>query len=191
MGETVEIALERLTSEAFAPFGQVIHPPAGAPDFAGPHIASWRMDFSADGAIELMVTRYRHLPFALTLMERHFTVTQGFVALGGASSVMVVAGPTAIDGRSPTPEPDSLRAFYVDGSSGVMLWRGAWHALTRFPARPPGAAFALITARETQRELEREKRDGTPPKLTQVADFEKSRGIDFRVVDPRGLLDGG
>jgi len=190
MPEIVEISLEPLTREAFAPFGQVIREFPGAPDFEGPHIASWRLDFLADGAVELMVTRYRHQPFAFTLMERHFSVTQGFVALGGAASVMVVAGPTAIDDRALTPTPDTLRAFHVDGSSGVMLWKGTWHALTRFPARPPGAAFALLTARETQRELERERRDGTAPKLTQVADFETARGIGFRVVDPRGLLGG-
>ena len=29
-----------------------------------------------------------------------------------------------------------------------MLWRGTWHALTRFPATPGGAGFAFLTDRQ-------------------------------------------
>ncbi len=92
--------------------------------FESPHIASWRMGFAVDGDIELMFAHYVHRDIRWTLMERHFNVTQSFMALGGVSSVMVVADPTGDDATSPLPRPETVRAFHVDGSQGVMLWKG-------------------------------------------------------------------
>jgi hypothetical protein len=69
-----------------------------------------------------------------------------------------------------------------------MLWRGTWHALDRFPACPPHADFAFITGADTQRELERQLRDDTQPKLTQVIDTRVCLHAAFRVVDPLGLV---
>jgi hypothetical protein len=57
-----------------------------------------------------------------------------------------------------------------------MLWRGTWHALTRFPATPGGAGFAFLTDANTQRELEQQRADGTPPKLTQEIDYRQLQG---------------
>jgi len=108
--------------------------------------------------------------------------------LGGAPSVMVVAAPTE---RASMPEPGELRAFYVPGTVGIMLWRGTWHALTRFPATPGGAGFAFLTDAHTQRELEKQRADGTPPRLTQEIDYRERCGVSFEVVDPEGLLAAG
>lgn len=188
MPKIVDIELEVPTAEAFQPFGQLISAQPGPPAFTGAHIESWRLDFAADGGVELMFARYAHQPLRFHLMERHFAVTQSFVALGGEASVMAVATPTDLADRAAVPRPESVRAFYVDGSAGVMLWRGTWHTLTRFPVSATGAAFALITGAATQRELERQTRDGTPPKLTQVVDFDNELGIGFQVVDARGLI---
>jgi len=180
----IEIPLERLSREAFSPFGQIIGQSDTPPAFEAAHLRSWRLDFELDGAVELMVTRYRHEPFACTLLERHTGVTQSFIPLGDQPSIMVVAAP----GDASPPAPEAVRAFFVPGDVGIMLWRGTWHALTRFPARPEGAAFALITGYDTQRELEREKADGTPPTLTEAVDYEAQRDVRFEVVDPEGLL---
>jgi ureidoglycolate hydrolase len=188
MTEIVDVVLEPLTAEAFAPYGRPIDKGDGPPDFEGPHIASWRMDFAVDGEIELMYVRYFHQDMRWTTMERHFNVTQSFLALGGAASVMVVADPTDTNDRSVRPRPETVCAFLVDGIQGVMLWKGTWHALTRFPVSATGAAFAMITGAATQQELERQSHDGTQPELTQVVDFEKEYGVGFAVVDPRGLL---
>ena len=101
---------------------------------------------------------------------------------------MVVAAPTA---RESVPEPGALRAFYVPGTVGLMLWRGTWHALTRFPATRGGAGFDFLTDAQTQRELERQRADGTPPRLTQEIDYRERFGVSFKVVDPEGLLGAG
>jgi ureidoglycolate lyase len=190
MTTLVEIALEPLTAGGFAPYGQLITARDEPPVFEGPHLEAWRMDFAVDGEIELMYMRYVHKEMRWTTMERHFNVTQSFMALGGAASVMVVADPTDASDRSVLPRPETVRAFLVDGARGVMLWKGTWHALTRFPVPATGGAFAMITGAVTQRELERQNRDGTRPELTQVVDFEKEYGAGFAVVDPRGLLAG-
>jgi ureidoglycolate lyase len=187
MSEVIEIRLERLSAEGFAPFGQLICARSDEPPiFEAPeNLRSWRQDFEVLGPTELMYIHYRHRPMAFSSLERHFQVTQTFIALGGAASVMVVAPPT---GPASVPEPDALRAFFVPGTVGLMLWRGTWHAPTRFPAAPGGAGFAFLTDAITQRELEKQRADGTPPKLTQVIDYRESHGASFRVVDPDGLL---
>lgn len=186
MVETVAIPLRRLSLEAFAPFGQIIGSPAGPPVFGAQHLQSWRLAFDVEGAAELMLCRYAHQRYELTTLERHLEVTQSFVALGAARSVMVVAAATA---RDQPPAPEAVHAYHVPGDVGLMLWRGTWHALTRFPVSPSGAAFLMVTGRETQRELERQQDDGTPPRLTQVVDFEERSGLALRVVDPERLLE--
>lgn len=186
MSEVIEIRLEPLTAEAFAPFGQLICARNEPPIFEAPkHLRSWRQDFEVLGPTELMYIHYLHRPMEFSTLERHFQVTQTFVALGGAASVMAVAPPT---GSESLAEPGALRAFFVPGTVGLMLWRGTWHALTRFPATPGGAGFAFLTDANTQRELEKQRADGTPPKLTQEIDYRESHGVSFRVADPDGLL---
>jgi ureidoglycolate lyase len=189
MSEVVEIRLERLSAEAFALFGQLICARSDAPPiFEAPHLRSWRQEFDVEGSTELMYIHYVHRPIEFSTLERHFQVTQTFVALGGAASVMVVAPPT---GRKSVPELGELRAFFVPGTIGLMLWRGTWHALTRFPTAPGGAGFALLTDANTQRELEKQRIDGTPPRLTEEIDYRERYGVSFKVVDPDGLLTAG
>lgn len=188
MPKVFEIELEALTAEAFAPFGQIIGQQDGPPVFSGPHIDAWRMEFDVDGNIELMFARYIHQPIRFERVERHFNVTQAFLALNGAASVMVVAAPTDPEDPSAAPALDAIRAFYVGGDVGILLWRGTWHALTRFPAHAPAADFALITGRDTQVELQRQMADGTPPRLTEVVNFAETADSVVQVVDPRMLI---
>lgn len=188
MPRTHSIDLEPLSAEAFAPFGQLIAMPERPPVFEGPHIQSWRMDFSAEGPVELMYVRYRHQPLRTHRLERHFTVAQSFIPLDGRPSVMIVAGPTDAADRAALPHPDSVRAFYLEGTTGVLLWPAAWHALTRFPLHPEGGAFVMVTARATQQELEEQTRSGAEPGLTQVVDLGSAFGVELEVADPTGLI---
>jgi ureidoglycolate lyase len=187
MSKVVEIPLQPLTPDGFAGFGQILGDFDAPPVFEAPHLCSWRLDFELQGPAELMVVRYFHQPFELTAIERHFDVTQSFIPLGDQPSIMVVAAPTDPQDRSAVPDPDALSAFYIPGDRGIMLWRGTWHALTRFPVRPGGASFALITGYNTQRELERQKANGTAPRLTQELDYLAQVGVRLRVIDPKGL----
>lgn len=184
MPKTVEIALEPLMAEAFAPFGQIVGEPWTLPAFKVPHLEAWRLEFTVDGPTELMYVRYVHEPYRCSRLERHAGVSQAFVPLGDAPSVMVVAAPTEAD----PPAPDQVRAFFVPGDRGILLWRGTWHALTRFPVRPEGGAFLMVTGAVTQRELEQELAGAARPTLTHVVDYGERAGIGFQVTDPHRLL---
>ncbi len=187
MPQTREVVVEPLDRDGFQPFGQIIGELATPPIFQTPSVEVWQMDFSSQGAVEVMFVRYRKEAYEFATIERHYDIAQTFFPMGNSPSIMVVAPPDN-ENRSKIPEPDAVRAFFVDGKTGIVLWPGTWHALTRFPVREDGGEFAMITGRDTQRDLEREKKDGTPAKLTQVVDYVKSFGVTFTLVDPNGLL---
>ncbi len=187
----IDVRLEALGEAAFQPFGEIVGKGAATPVFEGIKLKSWRMDYGVDGATELMFSRYGFQPWQFTRLERHFNVTQCFLPLGGAASIMVVAAPTERDDPAAIPEPDAVRAFHLEGDRGILLWRGTWHALDRFAVRPPHVDFALITGRETQAELERQSAGGALPKLTQAVDYLALRDTRFTVIDPDGLAAGG
>jgi ureidoglycolate hydrolase len=184
MTRSFSIVPEPLTQKAFEPFGAIIGPPPEPPKFSNPKLAAWRIPYESDGPTELMFNRYFFQPIRFSKLERHFAVTQCFVPLGEIATVMVVAAPTEPNNSAPIPEPEELRAFLFDVHCGLVLWRGTWHALDRFPVKPPYADFALLTCEETQRELEAEKRDGSRPSLTQVIDYAALRGLQFSIELP-------
>jgi ureidoglycolate hydrolase len=185
MFTTTEIRLEAISLSSFGPFGQVIGQFDSAPSYSAKLIEAWRLHYEVDGPTDVLFIKYTYGPLECASVERHFNVTQSFVALANAPSIMVVAAPTD---RSSVPGPKDLHAFYVPGSVGIMLWKGTWHARTRFPVRPPGAAFVLLTGSDTQRELESCQINGTPPKLTEVLDLTERYATTLRITDPAGLL---
>ena len=187
MTQPFPIAIEPLSEDTFAPFGAIIGPSSAPPIFRNPKLHAWRMTYESDGPTELMFDRYFHQPPRFSKLERHFAVTQCFIPLGDVPTVMVVAAPTDPGDAGAIPAPEALRAFLFDVDYGLMLWRGTWHALDRFPVQPPHADFALLTCEITQRELETQKRDGIRPTLTQEVDYEALRGIHFTMEDPSGL----
>jgi ureidoglycolate lyase len=185
MTRIVEVPVERLTVTAFKPFGQILGLIDSPPAYSGGGLQSWRLDFDVEGRTDLMLTRYACGPLEFDVIERHFDVTQVFVPLGNAPSIMVAAAPTE---RARIPDPEDIHAFYVPGSMGIMLWKGTWHAATRFPLRQPGADFALLTGTDTQRELERQQVDGIQPKLTQVVNLADNFDVHCKITDPDALV---
>ena len=187
MTRIVDIVLEPLTHEAFQPFGQVLSPPATPPAWKRPGLESWRMGgFNMDGNLDLKVSRFLYKPMEFDIMERHLTYTETRMPLSGAQAVFVAATSRNVMNPEDRPPPDSLRAFFMDGSQGLLAWKGTWHALDTFPARPPHATFVILTEKETQMEIEHDRGPETTAR-THIADYRKD-DIKFRVVDPKGLL---
>lgn len=176
---TISIPVEPLTAAAFAPFGTVLAKPDRPADFEGNRSHSWDLPFATEGTAKISYSRFYRQAMKFALLERHFNVTQGFVPLDGAPFVMVVAPPTAHDA---IPKSDSLRAFYMDGTVGLLMHAGTWHTLDRFPVATPHIDVLFLTAQETHDELIREKADGTAPVHTQVIDSRKAMGVEFEVT---------
>lgn len=172
----LEIHTESLGGGAFAPFGEVIDVQSSPPIFQGVGLRSWRLGYEAEGKTELMVIEYDEIPMAVDRLERHHRVSQCFIPISSRPMIMVVAPQT---GAEP-PEPAAVRAFLVPGDKGILLWRGIWHSLNRFPVGGSGV-FALLTTAETQAELEAEKHGGPTPHLTDVYDY-AADGITFRLI---------
>ena len=190
MTRIVEIAVEPLTHEAFAPFGEIIGAAPRPPDWARPRLDAWKMRFSLDGTTELRVMRYHHQPARFSVVERHVTLTEGRVPMGGAQAIMVVGPPAPASDPDAVPAPEAFRAFLLDGSVGIMMWRGTWHPLDCYPLKPPHADFGFFSEVEAENEIEHsaDPRQGV---RTQITDYLETHGLGFRVTDPAGHIEGG
>jgi ureidoglycolate hydrolase len=141
----------------------------------------WPVSFECDGPTELLVLGnfYQNLQFKV--LERHFSVTQTFVPLGGAPCVVAVAPPTDPTDRNALPETSDLRAFLLDGSTGYLMWRGTWHSPTRYPLYPAqsgyAAKFLVITDQRINQEMKAVKPDTLT--LSQLVDYQDARGTVF------------
>ena len=182
MSRLVEVAVEPLSPSAFTPFGTLVGAGAEPPALDWGTLQTWMTPFDVDGPAQMTLCRYHREPVEWSRMERHLGVTQAFLPLGGVASIMVVAPPSDLADRTALPPPDSVRAFRMDGSAGVVLHRGTWHALRRFPVGAPLIDIVLLTGRDTQTELERQARDGTLPRSTHEADYAAVHGVTFRAV---------
>jgi ureidoglycolate hydrolase len=185
MRSVLQIATHALTPESFERYGRLISSSADAPICFRPEQEYWRLPFTSEGPLELELVRYHFQDPDFSVLERHLTVTESRVPLGGRSCVMVVAPPTSID-RVELPPPESLRAFILDGTAGIMLWKGTWHALDVFPLKPPYIDFAFLTDSALVAELETTP-NARDMKRTQVVDFQEQMGVTFRVSMPPAL----
>lgn len=113
-----EIAARPLTSEAFAPFGEVVAEVSRTTlPFNGRPAARAVLEVVAPPA---PTEPGRHV---VSLMERHLHSTQAFLPLDGEAYLVVVA-PDAPDGG---PDLAGLTAFVVPGDTGVQYRTAVWH----------------------------------------------------------------
>lgn len=139
---SVEIRIEPLTAEAFAPFGDVLDC-AGEPDkiinqgLCGRHHDRAVLDFESDGraGISLFNAQPRQLPLRLDMMERHPLGSQAFLPMSYHPFLVVVA--LDADGK-----PDHPRAFLTEAGQGVNYHRNTWHGVLT-PLHAPGL-FAVV-----------------------------------------------
>lgn len=122
------LPIEKLTPEAFAPFGDVI----------ATHNRNWfpindgttqryhdlaTIDVHSGGGKPLLsifrVSAIAH-PLTIERMERHPLGSQAFMPLGREAFLVVVADKGDF-------RPTTLRAFLTDGRQGVNYHRGVWH----------------------------------------------------------------
>jgi ureidoglycolate lyase len=123
----VKLAIEPLTAEAFAPFGDVIEPASAKrviainDGTAQRHHDLATLDCAHEGGrvlVSIVRAEPRALPFAITMLERHPLGSQAFVPLDPATRYVVVVA------TDPHATP---RAFLATHGQGVNYARGAWH----------------------------------------------------------------
>jgi ureidoglycolate lyase len=128
VAELTLLAAERLSAEAFAPFGSVIET-TGHPSRSINQGTCERFDDLApvdvltDGGrplISIFEARPRALPCQVSILERHPLSSQAFYPLDGRPYLIVVAYEA---GNS----PGRIRAFHAAGNQGVSYRRNTWH----------------------------------------------------------------
>ena len=141
---TIEIKLEPLTRENFAPYGDVIetrdakHFPINAGTIERYHDLA-DVDVGVDNGgraiISIMAcTETSSLPYQVKVIERHPQGSQAFVPMNPIPMVVAVASP------GDNPDLTSIRGFISDGTQGVNYRPGVWH-------------MPLISTREGQQYL--------------------------------------
>ena len=108
------VTAEPLTPEAFALYGQVIGREAVT-------VAAREGE-----ELTLDVIHYERHPFVIDHLNRHHHATQALVPLGGRPVCIVVGGPDLT--FETADDVEQLRAFVLDGSRGLNLAIGTWHA---------------------------------------------------------------
>jgi len=135
---TRQITPAPLTSDAFAPYGEVLE---ATGDFrlindgwCQRHHDRARLDFGPQGraGISIFQARARALPYSFDLIERHPDGSQAFLPMTQHPFLVIVAdGPQAIP-----------RAFLTAPGQGINLHRGTWHGVLT-PLHEPGL-FAVV-----------------------------------------------
>lgn len=134
------IRVERLTPEAYAPFGWVLGERPAAGRAGGSESARiveasgarfWHEhDFvaGAGGQVELLWVTYLAQPPVSEKIEAHRHTEQVIIPVNGQPILHIVAPPD-LDPLAPGIAPDlgAARAFYLDGTRGVCMRRGTWH----------------------------------------------------------------
>jgi ureidoglycolate lyase len=120
--------IEKLTREAFAPFGELItlagarhYPINGGTTERFHDLAS--IDVSDQGGkplLSLFRGKPRRLPFEISIMERHPLGSQAFIPLSGGRYLVIVAASGQFDERT-------VRVFLAGGSEGVNYTKAVWH----------------------------------------------------------------
>lgn len=159
-----ELKIERLTSEAFRPFGTVFDA-RQRPAARRTLVYDKRFDVAGRTIVGVIWQPFAGLTFSE--LERHFNVTQAFIPMSGSLSVVAVAAPTDAKNPEDIPPPDRVRAFLIDGTVGFRYKVGTWHSLDRFVLHPPGATFVIINVE---------------PNPTEVVDYAMKCGVTFKVV---------
>jgi ureidoglycolate lyase len=120
--------IEKLTREAFAPFGELITL-AGAQHFPINEGTTERfhdlalIDVSDQGGkplISLFRSKPRTLPFEIGTMERHPLGSQAFLPLSRRPYLVIVAPPGEFEARR-------MRVFLAEKGEGVNYAKGVWH----------------------------------------------------------------
>ena len=181
----VDVPLQPMTAEAFAPYGRLIESRPVEGHGAEGKFRMTGLPFTVDGTPDLRIAHYPAQDMYWSKFERHLTMTETRIALGRAV-VLIVAGDTPLDERCTLPDVRSVKALLMRGDQGIVFRRGAWHGLDCYPVNTRHADFAFLTEREAEDELV-DLGNVDTLRRSHIVDFAETRNIVFRASDPCGL----
>lgn len=119
----MRIVAEPLTAAAFAPFGDVLAPPAErGRDYFDGGLGNARAGARPSLSMS-RVAPLAQLPLRATMLERHEFSSQSFVPLDVARWLVIVAPPAPQGG----PDAAKARAFVAGPGQGITYHVGTWH----------------------------------------------------------------
>lgn len=125
----MRLKVQPLTAEAFAPFGQVISPPANEPTARPEGMEYWAGVAQlpdAGAAYDVGYATQAQRPWVQACAERHRYTAELLYAAGG--DMVVVAGPPDYpDEPARLPAAERFVAFRVPEGQGVVFAPGVWH----------------------------------------------------------------
>ncbi|MGB6008836.1 ureidoglycolate lyase [Castellaniella sp.] len=180
--KTVPLACNMPDDADFSPYGRIVQYSHESPaNLKSGSVESWLLPFESASPAHIMFNRYHNNDRRFSVMEKHLDVTQCFFPLGNTPFIMVVG--VESQGNQPF-SVDDVKAFYIRGDQGVLLWRNVWHSLARFAVGSDHIDLAFITDRSTQDEIESSLAGGEAPSRTLFTDFKNTDEIQFLVRDP-------
>ncbi len=138
----MRIVAERLTAEAFKPFGAVLE---GAPAPGRAYLSDTLANRRAHAPVSLAVATVEPkatFPLDVKVLERHEHSSQTFIPLR-VSRYLVLA---TLDAPGGGPDLSRLRAFVARAGQGVTYAMGTWHHPLTVLDGP--AAFAVLMWRD-------------------------------------------
>jgi ureidoglycolate hydrolase len=155
------LSVEPLDVNRFAAYGWMLGKPlegqTGIPSFSSPESDFWRehlFDNGTPGQTEILWVTYRNTDEQVKSLEMHHLTQQAIVPLT-APVVQIVATSTS----GGTPDPETLRAFFVPVGQGLCMGPRVWHT-TRVPGGP--AACLMLTRPSTTLDLAVHLKTGAP-----------------------------
>jgi ureidoglycolate lyase len=142
----MQLPIRELTPDSFAPFGQLIAQPAGAPSATGPGWQWW-------GELALLVADGR--PFGIGYLdlqpaelrfdwaERHMRSSEMLIPAGG-DCLVYVGPPDHLETPDRLPALDRFQAFRLRQGQAVVLKPGVWHGAPLAIDRPLNVVVLLL-----------------------------------------------
>ena len=142
----MSLPIKDLSTEAFAPYGQIIEQPQRGQDAAGPGWRWWGEMVKMQGGERPYAIGYLDLsPAELQFdwAERHMHSDELIIPIDG--DCLVYAAPADYpDQPDRMPELDRFEVFRVKSGQAVLLNKGVWHGAPMAVDRPLKAIVLLL-----------------------------------------------
>ena len=126
---TIKLTPEKLTTENFSQFGEVISIENKEfitinDGFANKYADLAQIDTQEENgqtSVHIFVAKKRQFPLQITMLEKHPFFSQTFIPRGNTPFIIVVSPPAE------EPLIENIRVFISNGDQGISYSRDVWH----------------------------------------------------------------